>query len=423
MYVLLTTGPRIWRPPHAEADPESTTPLLPPSHKRPTYYSTNAFPPYEYWDKRTWRAFTRKADALEMVLIWYLGLQRHPADTPNDLVCTLLDEDTNRIAHRLWALLYVDDLFECAADPNYLVPEIDVLLAEYAPYIWGMDANRSRLLTAGEHDEYPKDLVLEDDDDRQLLWLHFYRWIFGKAICVLKTKINDLQPRLVVLSRMAQTTSRGSAFLVSDRDFTFNAPLPPHEDAQEPNVGGKHPAAAGTSLPYDAAVSMQCKAPEEEQEIRSGSRLTGNFLAYLQKFDLPDFDEDEALSKLESTFSLMFSRNVFAQDKSTLYFSSVFPAWLRLRRAVADIKAELEMQQNRPLLLERLDTTTHDFVKRRLTATHVPDVSAEEVVRLGFGSMSPSLVESERVMKAVRTGFEKLNKDWLRLRTELSKEE
>jgi hypothetical protein len=252
--------------------------------------------------------------------------------------------------------------------------------------------------------------VLEGDDDRQLLWLHSNRWIFGKAICVLQNKVNSHGRRLLFLFRMRETNSRGSAFLIPDRPFTYNPPLPaPDEDPQERSVGSK-----------------QATTTEEENDIQSGSRLTAIFLAYLRQSSLPYFNEYNALAELESIFSRMFSQNAFAQGTSALYFDTVFPAWIRFRRAIVDVKSslsQLKTEQLRPNLLKYLESVTGEFLKHRFTATDVPDISAEEVVRLGFGRMATSLAESEQVMQAIRAGLEKLNKDWFSLRTELIKEE
>jgi hypothetical protein len=68
-------------------------------------------------------------------------------------------------------------------------------------------------------------------------------------------------------------------------------------------------------------------------------------------------------------------------------------------------------------LLRELNAATNEFLNRRVT------ISAEDLVRLGFGGLQERLDVSERVMNFIREGFEKLNKDWLRLREELSKQE
>jgi hypothetical protein len=66
-------------------------------------------------------------------------------------------------------------------------------------------------------------------------------------------------------------------------------------------------------------------------------------------------------------------------------------------------------------LLRELDAATNEFLNRRVT------ISAEEFVRLGFGGLQERLDVSERVMNFICEGFEKMNKDWFRLREELSK--
>jgi hypothetical protein len=211
---------------HAVVDADPEAPSLSPPISAATHTTrspADAYTPDAYWEESTWLALTRIPEIPYMVFIRYLGFRDKPSDTPDDLVCTLLDEETDRIAQRLWAHLSTEDLFKRAADPDYLVQEIDVLLAEYAPDIWGMDADRSRLLMPLEFKQYQKQLVYEDDDDRKLLWLHIHRWMFAKAFVVQKDKVDSREVRIVLLSRMRPINSHGSAFLVPDGTFL---PLP-----------------------------------------------------------------------------------------------------------------------------------------------------------------------------------------------------
>jgi hypothetical protein len=78
---------------------------------------------------------------------------------------------------------------------------------------------------------------------------------------------------------------------------------------------------------------------------------------------------------------------------------------------------ELKMVNWQHSLLREPNAATNEFLNRHVT------ISAEELVRLRFGGLQERLDVSERVMNFIREGFEKLNKDWVRLREELSKQE
>jgi hypothetical protein len=259
------------------------------------------------------------------------------------VVCTLLNEETSKTAHRLWFHLSTEDLFKCAADPNYLVQEIDVLLAEYAPDIWGMDTDRTRLLLPREYKQYQKQLVYEDDDDRQLLWLHFHRWIFAKAFVVLKDKVDSVEARFLILSRMRPINSLGSAFLVPDR--TFFPPPTAHDNGHEAGLGSEQPAHTGPVLPYNETAWQG--SSEEEKEIQSGSRLTANLKTYLQHFGEPAFAERQALKDLELTLSTMIRHKAFSQDRLTSDFGFTFLAWVRFWWAVNHVKNKSKWSRSR----------------------------------------------------------------------------
>ncbi|CAI6340134.1 unnamed protein product [Periconia digitata] len=75
-----------------------------------------------------------------------------------------------------------DALLDFAADPLSLDVELEKLLGNWGPSIWGRDTDRSCLLTP-EHAKktYTKNLYYEDPADRETLKVHLHRWIIIKA--------------------------------------------------------------------------------------------------------------------------------------------------------------------------------------------------------------------------------------------------
>jgi hypothetical protein len=198
--------------------------------------------------------------------------------------------------------------------------------------------------------------------------------------------------RIVLLSRMRPINSHGSAFLVPDRTFL---PLPtPHEDAQEPGLGSEQPAHTGPVLPHN----------ETSSPSSSCSRLTVSLMAYLHRFGGPAFAEDKALKELELTLSTMIRHGGFGQDQPTSVFCSTFIAWMKMRWVLVHVNnnatgfrnGELKMVNWQRSLLREMNAATNEFLNRRVT------ISAEDLVRLGFGGLQERLDVSERVMNFIR---------------------
>jgi hypothetical protein len=112
-----------------------------------------------YWDETSWRHFVTEDVIITISKITAsLGVKAQSARKMKDLATGQaqandhpfifkLEVEINRIASNLHAKLSTDELVKIAANSNSLVEEIDVLLANYASDIWGMDADRSKLLT------------------------------------------------------------------------------------------------------------------------------------------------------------------------------------------------------------------------------------------------------------------------------------
>ncbi|KAF1830498.1 hypothetical protein BDW02DRAFT_99260 [Decorospora gaudefroyi] len=75
-----------------------------------------------------------------------------------------------------------DALLDFAADPHSLDQELDELLANYGPAIWGRDADRTCLLSPDPNKRtYTKDLFYEEPEHKEILMIHLHRWIIIKA--------------------------------------------------------------------------------------------------------------------------------------------------------------------------------------------------------------------------------------------------
>ncbi|KAF1947613.1 hypothetical protein EJ02DRAFT_390638 [Clathrospora elynae] len=75
-----------------------------------------------------------------------------------------------------------DALLDFAADPHSLDQELEELLDNYGPAIWGRDADRSCLLTPDSTKKtYNKDLFYDEPEHKNVLKIHLHRWIIIKA--------------------------------------------------------------------------------------------------------------------------------------------------------------------------------------------------------------------------------------------------
>ncbi|KAF1978648.1 hypothetical protein BU23DRAFT_564220 [Bimuria novae-zelandiae CBS 107.79] len=75
-----------------------------------------------------------------------------------------------------------DALLDFAANPNSLHNELEELLKTFGTAIWGRNTDRSCLLTPDPAKKtYPRDLFIEDPEDKEILKIHLHRWIIIKA--------------------------------------------------------------------------------------------------------------------------------------------------------------------------------------------------------------------------------------------------
>ncbi|KAJ4342232.1 hypothetical protein N0V87_001217 [Didymella glomerata] len=82
-----------------------------------------------------------------------------------------------------------DDLMKCLSEENSLRPEVDALLEKHGSRIWGRVGDREHLITANEpgveESLYPRDLYVENEEDKLLIHKLLHWWIGLKACNVI----------------------------------------------------------------------------------------------------------------------------------------------------------------------------------------------------------------------------------------------
>ena len=127
----------------------------------------------QYWDKEAWRTFYLRENERQIFLatVRSLGLKVKPRqrmrfefEIENFIN---LGRDVNRVAKTLSGKFSAAQLIRDAANSEYLDDHIDTLFDIHSS-IWSIDADRTKLLTAGAKKEYPKDLFYEESDDQKV---------------------------------------------------------------------------------------------------------------------------------------------------------------------------------------------------------------------------------------------------------------
>ncbi|KAH6616727.1 hypothetical protein C7974DRAFT_416843 [Boeremia exigua] len=136
-----------------------------------------------YWSRDDWRLYHMQGDERKAILATMrsVGLAVIPQhDNRFEFPVRnfgSLGHDINKIAYGLSSKFSAAQLLRYAEDIFSLDEEIDVLFETHAP-IWGLDADRTKLIVPGTDENYPKDLIYEESADQKLLWMHLHRWIF-----------------------------------------------------------------------------------------------------------------------------------------------------------------------------------------------------------------------------------------------------
>jgi hypothetical protein len=304
-------------------------------------------PPTEYWSEKSWKPFLKSNVVTLSTLISRLGLTfynlrskrrvrvHHPAGEQ------LLDE-VFTIASLLYTQLSADQLVQAAADSSFLNEDIDLLLEEYAPSIWAVDADRSNLLQAGELELYPKDLVYEDDDDRKLLWLHIHQFIFIKAFHDLRKFGDSEKGRAAALYRLPGP-SLGS--VVPCRTYTVAPPdeqsQPKPSDASKPKKKKQNPRKREAS---EGTKNQPEPRPSKKQ--RPLNPLVATILKYLENKD--DALKDQLLSEIDKELNDLKESTPPQADPHTSpnVYMAIMTAWVVFRRNIYAVEHRVSALSN-----------------------------------------------------------------------------
>ena len=134
-------------------------------------------PPVQRWDRSKWITVFSSHSPTIREITESLGLARAPsASTTNRGIPKFDAPESKRLSSEVQRLSKDlpkdrDALLDYAADTkSTLDADLDNLLAELGPAIWGRNADRDRLLVAPDETKktYYKDLFYEDPEDREV---------------------------------------------------------------------------------------------------------------------------------------------------------------------------------------------------------------------------------------------------------------
>tara|TARA_R110002003_G_scaffold121_23_gene10834 strand:- start:445 stop:3300 length:2856 start_codon:yes stop_codon:yes gene_type:complete len=406
----------------------------------------------EYWTESDWRGFTLKTGVSITTLLSAIGLPirrvitgvavKHP-------IGTILSEEVNHLATTLYAQLSADDLVLAAADSSYLNDEIDALLDEYAPDIWGMDADRSRLLKPGTDHQYPKALVYEADEDRKLIWLHLHQWIFKRAFDELVKFGDTVEARERALDSLPLTSSDGAAWVVPDRfngsasttqqveleatKSKLKVPVkgtfttPPWDRHQAPSsIRQRNPSNTGTTQSPKRKAHAEGTLPLRVSSKRArlhdtnhatGRLLTHAFLAYLKDSASHTHNEPAHLDKISKEL-VALTPSLPKLLGGTLFstsFQTVLDAWITYRNVVHRVHQRFASSTTSnattspirtKVLHSRYLTQLRQARDAFLLANEDRELSNESIICMGFARLQESDEMSEQVESEVRYGLQ-----------------
>ncbi|KAF2852316.1 hypothetical protein T440DRAFT_516729 [Plenodomus tracheiphilus IPT5] len=407
----------------------------------------------KYWDEEEWPYFSKDPVGSSLLIWKCLGYYHGDVDFP---VLTDLWIEMLVIAIRLFVQLSPEDILICAASSEYLNEEIDMLLDEYAPHLWGMESDRSFNGQDDAGNVHGKVLVYENDADRKLLWLHLHQLTFLAAIRGMKDfghneKIKEgLREELgrwatespakctvparvyaPLLSRGEYEPQRGlkrkSSYPLlesEDSDKENEAPTPSFIQASSPSF--VPPRTAVEEHPTKKREVLQDIHPVNEEPSTSKlttptytgpSDLTGAILAYIHGYDDPSFDEASCLRDIELEL-VEFDPSVLRNYDHSNTFAEVLFAWVQYRCTIIGVKCQLSsfdklslvtQRVKKARLLARLRQARDDFLASC-------DFSrAEHVLFMGFAKLEDTIEERGAVMRQLQKGFAKLDEELLEL--------
>lgn len=425
----------------------------------------------QQWDETIWRRFVATSVLGVTTPISSLGLKVRRSygklviDHP---VGDQLRNEVDRAASMLYARHQAEELVIAAADSSFLVEVIDHLLNEYASEIWGMDADRSLLLSAGEVETYPTNLIYENDEHRLKLWLHIRQWLFIQAFEFLRNQGDSDETREVVADAVSQLNHDEDLFKVPYRHYNPSASMHTmKQDQHSQNVDvditqniieapktltsfdgttlticssklgslGKRKSSANTpdsaseqplTIRSSKLGKRKSTAPTEHPpkkskptptplHIRNTAALTSPFLTYLNNTHT-EAEEAWLLDRISHNLTLT---TPYLPISLTTTFPTAMTAYLTYSRTISSVRQRAtalgkdtsinpilrKMQSSR--LLTELRMSRDKYV-----GTDVGDgIEVEDVLSRGF----ERLQEGEQVSEKIREGFRQKDEELLEL--------
>lgn len=255
------------------------------------------------WSQSDWTIFFGSRGPTIREIIECLGLSYTTTDRDDPKFSERESRHLSNDVQKLSQTLPTDPdaLFQSASDPSTLNAELDRLLENHGPAIWGENADRRRLLKAAgtSKTNSPKELFFEISVDKELLKKHLHRWIYKKAYTRLQTRRptrqsaacdlttnSDLDPTRSVVGRPASVAVEPPPAGA----LTVSSATPPAQSADQLDGSTKRKADPRDSVPnadsdattrkrlcQDAAMSAEQTAREPASTSRQSS---GNITYY-----------------------------------------------------------------------------------------------------------------------------------------------
>jgi hypothetical protein len=385
-----------------------------------------------YWDETFWRRFVTEDVVTISKISASLGVRAQSARKMKDLATGQaqandhpfifkLEVETNRIASNLHAKLSTDELVKTAAYSNSLVEEIDVLLADYAPNIWGMDADRSKLLTPDRGRIYVKHLTYENDEDRKSLRLHLHQWICAKAFDYLR-RLGDSQAGS--LDKLQQKKSSGTTSAVSGGKHVSeelqsrNKTGKVHRDELKGPIIATNPIKS-TPRKRPASITTQDLPGQKKHKAPkpSAQALTSALLAYLAPNTRATAAEPTFLDTLEAELlTLTPHLPILLPSSFAATFPAILTAFLRYRRTIHSVVLRSQMQRN-PELSDVVRKISHSRFTTKLSVARDGFMACHfdvgRVLCVGFDALQ-GVEGNGGLRKEIEEGMRGLDEDLVR---------
>ncbi|KAI8936935.1 hypothetical protein NX059_006164 [Plenodomus lindquistii] len=384
---------------------------------------------YVHWTEREWHVAKYTAPDIKFALWSHLGLN-------NVVPTSKLETEVLVVGKRIALQLSTEDCCRCATSDSYLVQDIDILLDEYAPLYWGLDApGRTIVEKDSPGPRKGKDLVYEDDEDRKMLWLHLHQLIFLDALATVacydtgggQWKETDAR-NLAKLAKRKQCVvpPRTYAPLPVQSEAVYYHGLDPRASIFSVSYGESQRENKGTTITTHPAATTQVQSiqiqntqhnsclPHPRQGTQSAppnstnlSDLTASLLQYFHEQGDTTFSESTALGKIRyNLITLPPSFRLYTVD-----FPTVLLAWLDYRHVLLNIHDEVSslamvhpnsQRINHDRLLGELRQARRKFNESSDNGRE----TAEEVLITGFARIEGVVLHEE-----IARGFQRLREE------------